>query len=370
VGVTRFRPTFVEVDLDAIRHNVRLLKPEQAELLAVVKADGYGHGAAEVARAALSAGATRLGVALVEEGLALRESGIEAPILVLTELPAGSEKDALAGGLTPSVYTQDGVAAVAEASGALGRPAAVHLKVDTGMHRVGVWPPSATGAVARTVLDAGLELDALWTHFAAAEEDDASTREQLRLLLEVRDALASDGIRPRLLHAANSAATIRFPETHLDLVRPGAAMYGLDPGGGVGPAFGLKPALTLRSAVAMVKRVDAGERLSYGWRYTLARPATVATVPIGYADGYPRGLSSKADVLIRGKRRRVAGTVTMDQIVVDCGGDEISVGDEVVLLGAQGTERITAEELAAHVGSIGYEIVAAIGERVPRVHLG
>jgi alanine racemase len=368
--VTRFRPTVAEVDLDAVRHNVGLLKPERAELLAVVKADGYGHGAPEVARAALSAGATRLGVALVEEGIALRERGIDAPILVLTEPPRGSEKDALAAGLTPSVYTDDGVASLAEASDALGRATGVHLKVDTGMHRVGVWPPSDAMALARRIVDAGLELAALWTHFAAAEEDDQGTREQLRLLLETRDVLVADGITPRTLHAANSAATIRFPETHLDLVRPGVAIYGIDPGNGIGPAFGLQPALTWRSAVSMVKRLDAGESVSYGWRYTVDRPTNVATVPVGYADGYRRALSSKADVLIRGKRRRVAGTVTMDQIVVDCDDDEIATGDEVVLLGTQGNERVTAEELAAHVGSIGYEIVAAIGERVPRVHLG
>jgi alanine racemase len=368
--VTGFRPTVVEVDLGAVRPNVGLLKPGRAELLAVVKADGYGHGAAEVARAALSAGATRLGVALVEEGIALRDRGIDAPILVLTEPPRGSEKDALAAGLTPTVYSPECVASVSEAADALARRVGVHLKVDTGMHRVGVWPPSAVSEVARRVVDSGLELEGLWTHFAAAEEDEGGTRDQLRALLETRDALAGAGLHARTLHAANSAATIRFPEAHLDVVRPGAAIYGLDPGGGIGPAFGLRPALRWRSAVSMVKRLDAGERVSYGWRYAFERPSNVATVPVGYADGYRRGLSSKADVLIAGKRRRVAGTVTMDQLVVDCGDDHIAVGDEVVLLGPQGDERITAEELGAHVGTIGYEIVAAIGERVPRVHVG
>ena len=368
--MTRFRPTVVEVDLDAVRHNVTLLKPERAELLAVVKGDGYGHGAAEVARAAVSAGATRLGVALVEEGIALRDRGIDVPILVLTEPPRGSDKDALAAGLTPTVYSPECVASLSEAADALARRVGVHLKVDTGMHRVGVWPPSGARDLARRIVDAGLELEGLWTHFAAAEEDEDGTREQLRALLETRDALLAEGIAPRMLHAANSAATIRFPETHLDLVRPGVAIYGVDPGGGIGPAFGLKPALTWRSAVSMVKRLDAGERVSYGWQYALERPSNVATVPVGYADGYRRGLSSKADVLIRGKRRRVAGTVTMDQIVVDCGDDEIAAGDEVVLIGAQGDERITAEELGAHVGTIGYEIVASIGERVPRIHVG
>lgn len=368
--MTRYRPTVVEVDLEAVRHNVRLLRPERAALLVVVKADGYGHGDLPVARAALEAGASWIGVALVEEGLGLRERGIGAPILVLSECPPGSEKEALAAGLTPSVYTRDGLAGLAEAARALGRPAGVHLKVDTGMHRVGLWPPSAAPTFARELVDAGLELEGLWTHFAASEEDEDGTREQLGRLLEARDAVVAVGIRPRLLHAANSAATIRFPETHLDLVRPGAAVYGVDPGGGIGPAFGLRPALTWRSQVTMVKRLPAGERVSYGWRYELERPSNVATVPVGYEDGYPRGLSSKADVLVRGRRHRVAGTVTMDQILVDCGDDEVRPGDEVVLIGAQGDERITAEELAAHLGTIGYEMVTAISERVPRDHVG
>ncbi|HLA92258.1 MAG TPA: alanine racemase [Actinomycetota bacterium] len=368
--MTRFRPTFVEVDLDAVRHNVRLLKPERAELLAVVKADGYGHGDAPVARAALEAGATRIGVALVEEGLGLRERGIGAPILVLSELPAGSEKEALAAGLTPSVFTPDGLARAAEAAGSIGRAVGVHLKLDTGMHRVGLWPPREAAVFARLILDSGLELEGLWTHFAASEEDELGTREQLARLLAARDALAAEGIAASMLHAANSAATLLYPETHLDLVRPGAAVYGLDPGGGIGPRAGLRRALSWRSAVTMVKRLPAGERLSYGRRYALERDSTVATVPVGYGDGYPRALGGRAEVLIGGRRHRVAGTVTMDQLLVDCGDAEVAAGEEVVLLGAQGAERITAEELAGHLGTIGYEIVTAISERVPREYVG
>ena len=367
---TRYRPTVVEVDLDAVRHNVRLLKPERAELLAVVKADGYGHGDAPVARAALQAGASRIGVALVEEGLGLREHGVDAPILVLSEFPPGAEKEALAAGLTPSVYTPEGLARLAEAAGAIGRPVGVHLKLDTGMHRVGLWPPEAAPAFASAVVGAGLELEGLWTHFAASESDEAGTREQLARLLAARDALAAEGLVPSMLHAANSAATILYPEAHLDLVRPGAAVYGVDPGGGIGPRAGLRPALTWRSAVTMVKRLPAGERLSYGWRTTLEREATVATVPVGYEDGYPRALGGRAEVLIGGRRHRVAGTVTMDQLLVDCGDAEVAPGDEVVLLGAQGAERVTAEELAGHLGTIGYEIVTAISERVPREYVG
>jgi alanine racemase len=368
--VRRFRPTIVEVDLEAIRSNVRTLLPERAELLAVVKADGYGHGDVQVARAALEAGAARLGVALVEEGVGLRERGVAAPILVLSEFPPGSEKDALAAELTPTVYSDDGVAGLAEAAASLGREVGVHLKLDTGMHRVGLWPPSAAPAFAATIRDAGLRVDGLWTHFAASESDEEGTLEQLRLLLEARDALEREGIHPSRVHAANSAATIRFPQTHLDLVRPGAAIYGVDPGGGIGPAHGLRPALTWRSRVTATRRLAAGERVSYGRRYALEREATVATVPVGYEDGYHRALSSRAEVLIGGRRHPVAGSVTMDQILVDCGDAEAGVGDEVVLLGAQGGERITAEELGAHADTIGYEIVTTISERVPREYVG
>jgi alanine racemase len=366
----RSRATVAEIDLDAVRHNVRAVKPATSELLAVVKANAYGHGDVEVARAALAAGATRLGVALVEEGVRLRDRGIGAQILVLSEFPAGSEADALAAGLTPTVYSPEGVARLAEAARATGAQAAVHLKVDTGMHRVGVWPPGDALALARAAIDAGLELEGLWTHFACAESDEEATRGQLATFLQVRDSLAGAGIIPRMCHAANSAGTLRFPEAHLDLVRPGIALYGIDPGGGLAERAGLRPALSWRSEVTFVKRLAAGERVSYGWRYALERDAWVATVPLGYGDGYPRALSDRADVLIGGRRRRVAGAVTMDQLVVDCGDDEVRVGDEVVLIGGQGDERITASELAERAGTIGYEIVTSIGSRVPRVHVG
>jgi alanine racemase len=366
--VRRFRPTVVEVDLEAIRHNVRTLKPDGVELMVVLKADGYGHGDAAVARAALQAGAGWLGVALVEEGIGLRDSGLDTPILVLSEFPPGSEKEALEAGLTPSVYGRDGLRALADA--AAGRDVGVHVKVDTGMHRVGVWPPDAAAAFCRDVVDAGLRVDGLWTHFAASESDPDGTREQLARLRLALDDVRAAGVLPRWTHAANSAATILYPQAHLDLVRPGAAVYGIDPGEGVGPRAGLRPSLTWRSAVTFVRRLPAGERLSYGWRYTLERDANIATIPVGYEDGYFRGLSSNADVLIRGRRYRVAGTITMDQLLVDCGDDEIAPGDDVVLIGEQGGERITAEELARHLGTIGYEIVTAISERVPREHVG
>jgi len=366
--VMRYRPTVVEVDLEAVRHNVRRLKPPDVELMAVVKADAYGHGDVPVARAMLEAGATWLGVALVEEGIGLRDAGIDAPILVLSEVPRGAEEEALASNLTPTLYTEEGIAAIAGAADSVGRPVDVHVKLDTGMHRVGVWPPGSAPGFCRQVADAGLGLGGLWTHFASAESDEATTREQLARFLAAARAVRAEGLAPGLLHAANSAATILYPQSHLDLVRPGAALYGLAAGPGL--AEGLRPAMTLRSEVTLVKRLAAGERLSYGHRYALARDAWVATVPVGYGDGYPRLLSSRAEVLIRGRRHPVAGTVTMDQLLVDCGDEQVATGDEVVLLGEQGGERITAEELAELIGTIGYEVVTAVSERVPREDRG
>lgn len=238
------------------------------------------------------------------------------------------------------------------------------------MHRIGLWPPEASAEFARRAAAAGLELEGLWTHFARAEEDETTTREQLRRFLDAQKALEAEGFVPRLRHAANSAATILFPESRLNLVRVGLAMYGLSPAVGVTDGLGLRPALSWRSAVTMVKRVPAGEAVSYGHRYRLERASTLATVPVGYDDGYMHALSEKADVLIGGRRRRVAGSVTMDQIIVDCGDEGVRPGDEVVLIGRQGDEEITVDELAGLIGTIGYEVLTAIGERVPREYRG
>ena len=358
-----FRPTWAQVDLDAIRHNARLLTPSTAELMAVVKADGYGHGDVEVARAAIEAGATWCGVALVEEGLRLRTAGIEVPILVLSELPPGSEAVALAHRLTPTLSTDQGLRRLVDA--ARGR-VAVHVKVDTGMHRVGVWPPEETPAFAARVEAAGLEVEGLFTHLARSEDDEPTTEKQVAWFLETAEAVRAEGPTPRILHAANTAATIRHPESHLDLVRPGIGLYGIEPAPGVGSELGLRPALRWRSEVVSVKRLPAGEAISYGHRYRLGRGAWIATVPVGYADGYPRQLTNRGEVLIRGRRCPVAGTVTMDQLMIDCGDLDVEPGEEVVLIGKQEGGTIGADELGRLFGTIGYEIVSRIGGRVPR----
>jgi alanine racemase len=365
-----FRPTVAEIDIAAIRHNARTLNPPGAELMAVVKANGYGHGAAPVARAALQAGATWLGVALVEEGMALRDAGIAAPILVLSEFPPGSEADALAARLTPSIYTGDAVARLSSASAAAARPVRVHVKVDTGMHRVGADPADVVGLI-RAALEAGFELEGLWTHLATSEEaSNPFARQQLDRFRSVAAQVEGDGIPgPRYLHAANTGGVLAWPDAHLHLVRVGIGLYGIGPGTDVAAGAGLRPAMRVRSAVTMTRRLPAGERVSYGLRYALPRDAIVATVPIGYADGYSRRLSANAWVLIRGVRRPIAGTITMDQLMVDCGDGPVEPGDEVVLLGSQGSDRITAEELAAWSGTIGYEIVCGFSGRIPRVYV-
>ncbi|HEY6567172.1 MAG TPA: alanine racemase [Actinomycetota bacterium] len=365
-GRVSFRSTHVEVDLDAIAHNVRALACEGVGFMAVVKADAYGHGAPEVARACVGAGAAWLGVALVEEGLLLRAEGIDSPIMVLSEFPPGAEAEALAAGLTPVLASAPGLHRLAAVTGATASGIAVHVKVDTGMHRLGVWPPREAPAFVTQVVSAGFGLGGLWTHFARSEEDASTTKDQLDRFLDVVDAVRDAGHEPTMLHTANTAATILHPEARLDLVRVGIGIYGIEPAPGVGTSLGLRPALSWRSSVTMVKRLAAGERISYGHRYELDRDAWIAVVPVGYADGYPRSLSSNADVLIAGRRCRVAGNVTMDQLMVDCGELQPSLGEEVVLLGQQGDDMITAHELGDRAGTIAYEILARIGARVPR----
>ncbi|HEX3540437.1 MAG TPA: alanine racemase [Acidimicrobiales bacterium] len=371
------RPAWAEIDLGAIRHNAALLAGlvAPAQLCAVVKAWGYGHGPVEVAEAALAGGATWLAVALVEEGRHLRAAGVAAPILLLSEPPAEAMAEVVASGLTATLYTAGGADALSQAARARGRqPAPVHVKVDTGMHRVGAAPAGAVDLGRRVAADEWLALEGLYTHFAVADEPAApETAEQLARFLGTADRLAEHGIAPRLLHAANSAGALLHPASRLDLVRCGIALYGLAPSAALrdqGACARLRPAMTLAAHVSYVKVVDAGERLSYGLRYRLSRRSVIATVPLGYADGVTRSLSSTGgQVLIGGRRYPIAGTVTMDQILVDCGPDaDVAAGDTAVLVGRQGDEEITAWEWAQRVGSIAYEVVCGVSSRVPRMY--
>ncbi len=373
------RRVWGEVDLGAIRHNTQLLcdAARPAQLLAVVKANGYGHGATEVARTAVEAGAAWLGVATVWEGVELKghRRGIGVPILVLSEPTNKVAAEAVvARGLTPVVYTLPGIEMLAKAVIHDGgqAPIPVHLKVDTGMHRVGCTPDEAI-ALAETIRGRDeLVLEGVCTHFAVADEpDNPYTRGQIERFEEVLAALEALELRPRLVHAANSAALLAFPESRYDLARVGIALYGVPPAPALADRLPLRPALAIKARVSHVKWLEAGDGVSYGLRYRLPRRARIATVPVGYADGVPRNLGlTGGEVLIGGRRSPIAGTVTMDQLLVDVGDAEVEVGDEVVLIGRQrgpdGEAEVTAAEWAERLGTIGYEIVCGIGSRVPR----
>lgn len=373
---TPLRPAWAQIDLRAIRHNARVLTDlvAPAQLCAVVKAWAYGHGPVRVAQAALDGGATWLAVALVEEGVQLRAAGIEAPVLLLSEPAPPVMRHVVQAGLTPTVYTAEGVKALASVAAGRSEPLPVHVKVDTGMHRVGATIDDAISIALAVHEHPELELEGLWTHFAVADEPDLDfTERQLMDLHSVRDRLAELGVRPALLHAANSAGALFHPDSRLDLVRCGIALYGLAPShetAGRGPCADLWPALSLRAQVSFVKEVEAGERVSYGLRYCLDRRSVVATIPLGYADGVTRALSATGgQVLIGGRRYPIAGTVTMDQILVDCGpGADVAAGDVAVLLGRQGAEEISAWEWAQRTGSIAYEVVCGVSARVPRIY--
>ncbi len=364
------RPSWIEIDLDAIESNVRVIRDaiSPTVVCAVVKADGYGHGDVPAAQAAIAGGATHLAVALVSEGVRLREAGIEAPILVLSE-PLPEELDAVVGqSLTPIVYRRHFVEAVAETADRLGRaPYPVHLKIDTGMHRVGASPIEAIDLARRIDADERLTLEGIATHLSVAEEDPEFTGRQVGALVQFRDLLSSEGIDVEYVHAANTAGALDHSESRFDLARIGLGIYGLRPAPKTGTGLDLIPAMRVVSAVSFVQRLPAGARPSYGRARALERPSTVATVPLGYADGIPRRLSSLGgEVLIHGKRYPFAGTVTMDQVMIDLGDDPVEVGDEVVFIGTQGDEEVTATEWADLLSTINYEIVCQFGPRLPR----
>lgn len=366
------------VDLDAISHNIEILadRAGSAEVCAVVKADGYGHGAIPVARASLAAGATWLGVAQVQEARTLRAAGIDAPVLVLSECDTSPETLdlALALGLHLVAYRPGFLDALAERARTVGtRPAAVHLKVDTGMRRVGCEPHEAPAQARRIVDDPWLHLAGTMTHLAVADDPgNPGTTAQLERFEAVLAALAAAGIEPGVRHAANSAATLVHPRAHLDMVRTGIAVYGIPPAPVLSGVAPLRAAMRWTSEVRFVKPVARGEGVSYGHHHVFDAPTVVATVPVGYADGYRRRLGLVGGVvLVRGRRCPIVGVVTMDQLVVDVGADGgVEVGDEVVLLGRQDGEEVTATELALLVDTIGYEITCAVSERVARRHVG
>jgi alanine racemase len=364
----------VRIDLDAIRDNVALMRAgTTAEVMAVVKGDGYGHGMLPSARAALAGGATWLGVATLEEGLALRRAGFEAPVLAWLHSPGLALHEGVAAGIDLSASTLGLVGELVTAARRAERQARVHLKLDTGLSRGGAtaddWP-AVLEAAAKAQADGDIDVVGVWSHFISSDvPGDPTIDHQLAAFADGLAVAERFGISPRYRHIANSAATLTRPDSHYDLVRPGIACYGLSPV--AAQQFGLRPAMTARARVAQTKRVPAGQGVSYGHAYHTERETTLALVPLGYADGVPRAASNAGPVQLGGKRRRVAGRVCMDQIVLDIGDDEVSAGDVATLFGSGDDGGPIADDWAEAAGTINYEIVTRFGStRVPRVYDG
>lgn len=365
--------TWAEIDLDAIASNIRAFKQHvgnKVEVFAVVKANAYGHGAIEVAKAALMAGASRLAVHRAIEGVELRQAGITAPILIMGYTPASGVEMIVNHGLTPSVITKEFAAGLSVQAKRKKVEVPVHIKVDTGMSRYGLMPDEVVDFATWIKKLPSIKLEGLFTHFATADSiDQTYVRQQLRVFLDAISNLKEHDVQVPLIHAANSAATMRLPEAHFGAVRIGIAMYGLDPSQEWPPVFEIKPALTLKSIVSRVRRLPAGAGISYGRTYVTDHPTTVALIPVGYGDGYHRILSNQGSVLIHGMRAPILGRVCMDQFVVNV--DQIpnvKQDDEVVLIGRQGDGIIRAEELAKLAGTINYEVTTSLLPRVKRIH--
>lgn len=364
------RPTWADIDLSAVTHNVEALARHvaPAQLSVVVKADGYGHGAVPVGRAAVEAGASWLAVALVDEGRILREAGLDVPILLLSEPRPTEMVEVVANRLTPTIYSGEGLAAAAAAATQSTTQLSIQMKIDTGMGRVGVQPMDAL-PFAKAIADKqSLSLDGAWTHCAIADVvDDPYTNRQFDMFEQALKGLKGDGHKLNWVHAANSAVALGHRRGHYDLVRCGIAVYGIPPSPVLNGVLDLQPVMRLQSQVSFVKRVKSGQCLSYGLTWEASSDTTIATVPIGYADGIRRRSSAVgAEVLIRGKRYPMVGTVTMDQLLVNCGDDPVVSGDDVVIMGRQGAEEITAQECADRLGTIAYEVVCDVESRVTR----
>ena len=366
----------VVVDLDAIAANTAVLRARAGRpLMAVVKADGYGHGLVPSARAVLAGGADALGVAVVEEALALRAAGVTAPVLAWLTGPGTDFAAALAAEVEVSVNAEATLAELVAAAQASGRTAPLHLCADTGLSREGAIPadwPGLVAAAARAQADGSVSVVGLWSHLAYADAPTHPTiAAQVRVFEEAVALARRAGLTDARLHLANSAATIALPETWYDMVRPGVALYGLDPLGGPDPtAHGLRPAMTVRASVALTKRVPAGVGVSYGHTYTARTETTLALVPVGYADGVPRAAGNRAPVLAGGAQRPIAGRVCMDQFVLDVGDAPVAPGDEVVLWGSGDAGEPTAQQWADALDTIHYELVTRVGGRFTRRYVG
>jgi alanine racemase len=360
--------TYAEISLAAIKHNIAAIKKfisAGAKFMAVVKANAYGHGAVAVARAAVEAGTDYLGVANLKEALELREAGILSPILILTESPTSVADETIQHGLTQTIYSFSEAKALSDEAQKRKKTAKIHVKIDTGMGRVGIAPSEALAFMTKVTSLPNLELEGVFTHFAKAEDpEDTFTKEQFAKFQQIITRLPQVPLK----HSAISAAALFHPQTHLDMVRVGLMIYGLYPQGNARRLINLTPALSFKTRVTHLKKVPAGTPLSYGSTYVTSSETVIATIPVGYADGYSRRLSNRGQVVIRGKRYPLVGMISMDLSLVNVGNGKVEMGDEVALIGELGGQGISADEIAALEDTISYEVVCSIGKRVPRVY--
>jgi len=367
------RPLWAEIDLSAVKHNLKEAAKtvgEQVKIMAVVKANAYGHGAERVAKAACEAGACCLGVALPEEGIQLRKAGIEQPILILAESSCDFIPQVLENDLTATLFSIESAKALSDGAVKQGIVAKVHVKVDTGMNRVGLQPEKVPSFMREIRGYPGIDVEGIFTHFSEADNPESDyTDYQLKRFKALIEELAGEGICPPIKHAANSAAVYLHPDSYFDMVRIGISMYGLHPSEATKGLVDLKPALSLKARITFVKDLAHGEGVSYSRTYRATCDTKIGTVPAGYGDGYSRLLSNKAQVIIGGRRYPAVGNICMDQFMVDIGPDTtVKVEDEVVLIGRQGSEEVSADDIAAILGTINYEVVCMINTRVPRVY--
>ena len=371
-GKMTHRPTWAEIDLDAVRYNFKQTKKlagKGTSVLVIVKGNAYGHGIYEVSRVLQDIGADFLGVATLDEAIFLRKKKIKAPILILGSVLQDELEPAIKNDVILTLCSIDLARSIDTIAARYGKKARVHIKIDTGMGRIGVWHEDARDFVAEVSKLENLSIEGIYTHFSIAGRDKFFTTYQINSFTSVIDGLRKEGIDITLRHAANSLATVGLKKSHMNMVRPGLIIYGMYPKRSFSRKLDLKPALSLKTKIVFLKKTPAGRSISYGRTYITQRPTTIATLPIGYADGYGRILSNKAKVLVRGQRAPVVGKVTMDQTMIDVGHiDGVKLGDEAVLIGKQGNNEIRCEELARLSGTIPYEIVCSITNRVPRLY--
>ena len=375
------RWSWLEIDTKALVHNVREFKHRigpRPMLLATVKADAYGHGAVECARIALSAGATWLGVATVEEGIELREAGMEDPILLLSQPPETAIPALLAYRITPSVYTVEFALALGETAAANGMVADYHLAVNTGMNRIGVWFSEVPQFVSAISFHKGLNMQGVFTHFATADaHEDYAFKLQLKRFREAVACINDAGVHPKIVHCANSAAGIRYKSSYFDMVRLGISMYGLHPSNVTYGMIDLRPVMSVHARVTAVNKVPVGEGVSYGLNYRSPGGVKIATIPIGYADGYSRQLSGRTSVLFKGKLLPQVGNICMDQCMFEVDSRstlltkavDVEIGDEVLVVGRQGDLSLTLDDMADQLGTINYELACRFGMRMPRIYV-